>query len=671
MNTRSPKSTSNSKFFNYLLASWPVVLLTPLIPFPVPTVLTGHPWKAELSLSLILILSLGCLLFRQNRKNISTVTGIPAFLRIIVPILLLVAWSGFSILWAGSINSVLHHTLVWAAYLIFFQFALFIVSDARLLSRTFFVLGAVTAILCINCIVEYLFRENLGPTFGFRYGRFAETWAALLPLFLSFSLRLKGKHLVWTGATTSAVWFALLFANSRASFASAVVGLIVFALLRVFANTERRDNKLLVLGVAWLILLGIVSQIPALVTGEAKRSPIVSRVVTSSQSDPSNSLGQNIRFLFAKVGVEMFRRNPIVGVGADNYGLEFNKYREIISTQPENAVLVKGNEDAIPERAHNEYLQIVAELGIVGGLIFLVFLIFLFRLSLTEVKNKITSPDNILTHAAVAGIVAFLLSSGFSSFSFRLVQNGIVFFFLLALLMRNGVLQATRSEKYRILPANRSKTAVLIVSMLFCLGLATYSTLKAAGQYLVWNAEHTQDYSTAVADYDMAIKLDPANPASNFSLGSILLNRHQFNEAAVEYRKSIEKGVNTSASYSYLISAYTLAGDRESALAAAYEAVRIFPYSTFLRTRYAVLLADVGQTVEADKQFAIAKSIDEKQAETWRILITQGTSKAADATRAGIGVSKLDDLYPATGLYAVIDERTLRFPKEKFQFPPQ
>jgi len=187
----------------------------------------------------------------------------------------------------------------------------------------------------------------------------------------------------------------------------------------------------------------------------------------------------------------------------------------------------------------------------------------------------------------------------------------------------------------------------------------------------VWNAEHTQDYSTAVADYDMAIKLDPANPASNFSLGSILLNRHQFNEAAVEYRKSIEKGVNTSASYSYLISAYTLAGDRESALAAAYEAVRIFPYSTFLRTRYAVLLADVGQTVEADKQFAIAKSIDEKQAETWRILITQGTSKAADATRAGIGVSKLDDLYPATGLYAVIDERTLRFPKEKFQFPPQ
>ncbi len=671
MNIISPKPNSNNRFFTFLLASWPAVLLTPLIPFPVPSVLTGHPWKAELTLSLILLLLSGCLLFKQIQQKWPSASWFPALLPITLPILFFVAWSGFSIVWAGSINSVSHHTLVWATYFVFLQFALLTVSDARFLSRTFVVLGAVIAILCINCIVEYLFRQRLDQTFGFRYARFAEIWAALLPLFLSFSLRLKGKHFVWAGALTSVIWLALLFANSRASFVSAVVGLIVFALFRVFANAARLDKKLLAFGLSWLILLGIVSQIPALVTGEVKKSPIVGRVVPSAQSDPGNSLAQNIRLLFAKVGLEMFRTNPIVGVGADNYGLEFNKYRAIISTLPENQPLVQGNEEALPERAHDEYLQILTELGIVGGVIFLVFLVILFQLCFTEVKTNVSSPDNILGHAAIAGMVAFLISSGFSSFSFRLVQNGVVFLFLLALLMRNVVLQASRSDKYRILLANRSKSTALIVSMFFCLGLAAYSALKAASQYLVWNAEHTQDYSNAVADYDLAMKLDPANAASNFSYGSVLLNRDLFTKAAVEYQTAIRKGVNTSSAYSYLISAYSLAGDRESAIAVASEAVRIFPYSTFLRTRYAVLLAEAGRTVEADIEFAIARSVDEKLAETWRLLITQGAAKAAEASRAGIGVAKLDDVYPAAGLYAVIDERSLRFPEEKFQFPTQ
>ncbi len=590
--------------------------------------------------------------------------------QIAVPILLFFTWSGISLFWASSSKSVVHHTLTWAAYLIFFLVVLYISSSERLVRLSFLTLGVVVAVIGVTCTLEYLFREKLDDAFAFRYARFAEIWAALLPLFFSFILRLKGKNSVWAMVVTSLIWLGILYSTSRGSLISAIAGLIVFGLLRVFFDTARSGKKRMAFALSWLFLLVVLTQTASLTSSGTQKTSTLSRIMTSSEVEPGNSFSKNIRFLFSSVGLEMFRDNPVVGVGADNFGLEFNKYRAIISARPENRSLVQGNEDALPERAHNEYLQIFSELGIIGGFIFLLFLFIIFKLCFVEIRKKGSSPGNILTHAAIAGLVAFLISSSFSSFSFRLVQNGIVFFFLLALLLKS-IFTKRSAIKERTVISNRLGIAVLSVGLLFCIGLTAFSSLKATSQYLVYKGEREHNFDNSELNFQTAIMLDRANAAADFSYAMLLFNQTKYSNAAVEFREAIKKGVYTSAVYSYQISAHSLAGENELSLTAASQSILVYPYSTFLRTRYAVLLGEAGRTGEAETQFRIARSIDAKQTDTWQLLITQGTIKAAEAGRAGIGLSKLEYLYPADGVYAVLAERDIRFPDQKFKFATQ
>lgn len=633
-----------------LLALWPLVLLTPLVPFPAPSLLIGHPWKPELFLALLLLAVITGSLFKT--KGEFSFAGIK-------PITLAMAtfcfWSGASIFWAASTNSVLHHTLVWTAYLIFFVILSGSISDRHFFKNSIYVLAGVALIISVSCVVEYILRDKIDTAFGFRYARFSEVWASLIPLFLAFAIRSSGVKMALAMALTSLMWVAVLFSTSRTSLAAAVGGLCVFFVFFLLTSQGRKQLAKLALVGSLLLILGGVTQLPILTPQNENKATTFDRIAISSESDAGNSLAQNIRFLFAAVGVEILRQKPILGVGADNFGFEFNKYRAAISKKGENAALVTGNEDAIPERAHNEYLQVASELGIVGAILFAAFLIAVIWLGFRSLQDS----ANIYKLAAAAGMAAFLFSSLFSSYSFRLVQNGVVFFFLAALLV------ARRPAK----PQNNR--AFLIAALVACICTALFSSLKAASQYMTYRGEINRDIAASLADFSVAERLDNSNAAANYLAASKLFNDFRYGEAAVHFRAAIDKGIGTTATYSYLVSAHTLSGNDQAALDSAAEAVRVFPYSPFLLTRYSVLLERAGSSEEAQVQFARAKQIDARQAETWKIFIKQGARTAAEAGRNGVGVPLMADLYPQDGLYAVLAERQILHPEERYTLPGQ
>src|SRR5205085_8776526 len=85
----------------------------------------------------------------------------------------------------------------------------------------------------------------------------------------------------------------------------------------------------------------------------------------------------------------------------------------------------------VVERAHNEFLQIFDELGVVGfALIIAMAVAFCIQAYRAFRRGRRLSP---IFWAAVAGMAGFIASSMVSSFSFRAVQNGVVFFVLLAM----------------------------------------------------------------------------------------------------------------------------------------------------------------------------------------------------------------------------------------------
>ncbi len=110
---------------------WATIILSSLVYFPAPSLLGGHPWKTELTFSILLFLYLIWAIL--NRPTDSYSFSLQILEWIIAPLCAFALWSGVSLLWADSSLSVIHHTLVWCGYVIFFIVLSQIITKQRFL----------------------------------------------------------------------------------------------------------------------------------------------------------------------------------------------------------------------------------------------------------------------------------------------------------------------------------------------------------------------------------------------------------------------------------------------------------------------------------------------------------------------------------------------------------
>jgi O-antigen ligase len=119
----------------------------------------------------------------------------------------------------------------------------------------------------------------------------------------------------------------------------------------------------------------------------------------------------------------MIRANPLLGVGLGAYDTAFSIY-----SQSDGSIRVP--------QAHNDYLQVVADCGIVGGLIALWFIVLAFR----AVARGAQSHDPIYSGLAIgtgAGLFGILVHSVFD-FNLQLPSNALLFLLLSAVAVRVG-----------------------------------------------------------------------------------------------------------------------------------------------------------------------------------------------------------------------------------------
>jgi O-antigen ligase len=74
----------------------------------------------------------------------------------------------------------------------------------------------------------------------------------------------------------------------------------------------------------------------------------------------------------ALTGLQMFRAHPLAGVGLSQYGYYYDRYQFVSVYLPIDPVLAK-------HIANNVYVELLAELGVVGLLLFVAFLIQIWR----------------------------------------------------------------------------------------------------------------------------------------------------------------------------------------------------------------------------------------------------------------------------------------------------
>ena len=251
----------------------------------------------------------------------------------------------------------------------------------------------------------------------------------------------------------------------------------------------------------------------------------------------------------------MFTKNPVLGVGAGNFGPEVNRYRMNHSLQNPSDPLLAQAESNVPERTHNEYLQIASELGVVGLLIFGWFLFGIAILAFRALRNISTVPPQAL--AAFLGLGLFLASSLVTSYSFRLVQNGFTFFFILAIAAKL-LMKEPKSEKA---PAAARRISFSLAAAAACIALISLCGIRVASAIFTDHANSTADLDAAAVSYETAMTLDRENPDPPYALGRRLIEAGRYAEAVPLLRQSIDIGRASSTDYSYLATSQTLAGD--------------------------------------------------------------------------------------------------------------
>jgi O-antigen ligase len=89
----------------------------------------------------------------------------------------------------------------------------------------------------------------------------------------------------------------------------------------------------------------------------------------------------SVRGYYWRAGIEMFRENPITGIGVDRYGAYFKQFREV-------SYSLKYGFDITSSNTHNTFIQFFATAGIVVGISYLSLNLYILYYGLKFVKSN-------------------------------------------------------------------------------------------------------------------------------------------------------------------------------------------------------------------------------------------------------------------------------------------
>jgi tetratricopeptide (TPR) repeat protein len=473
-------------------------------------------------------------------------------------------------------------------------------------------------------------------------------------LFSSFALcARRSRYSIIFGIAAVLGWLGTLQSLERAPFIATSIGLTIVVSTSLL--TLRRYRVTALLGA---ILLGafLIQLIPVKQMAPEDAST-VGRIKAAAVAGDSSA---QARFLLWGIALEMLRSHPLTGVGGSNYQANYADARAQFAQRHPQSALVSFNEHLIPIFAHNEYVQIIAELGAVG---FILFVLFAFSFILNAIESIRIVKRKLTVIGPAAALLAFAVSSGASASSFRYLSGGLLFFFAAALITRNvsksRLIVAVSAESPDVL--KRQRLVFAGGAALVFLGI-TFFSLQAIGITFQAFAESTQDVSSREGYYRDAFKFYPGNTSAHFSYGMWLYGQRRASEAVPHMRRAMLAGLNSSICFQYLASVEEAAGDLNAAEQTLAKAVNVYPRSVFLLVRHSVALERVNKDSEAETEFSRAISIDAPAAKGWRNLIVKDIDAALTAAHDDSEVAGPAELGPEAAVLAVLQENEIKNP---------
>ena len=228
-----------------------------------------------------------------------------------------------------------------------------------------------------------------------------------IPLVFAFSRYARGR-LRWAAASSAAFMGATIFlSGSRGGMVAFALQVAVFLW---FLFRERAAGRAAFLMAAFLVIsLASIAWI-----GGSEVTARLSTITASKHSDLAN----DIRFKINRDTLHMFAQRPIFGWGLGTFETVYPQFRSFYT-------------NFLVDKAHNDYLQLLAETGVLGFAIMIWFLISALRRALRKIRNWPSDVNGSVALAVVIGITGILVHS-FVDFNLEIPANALLFYVLCA-----------------------------------------------------------------------------------------------------------------------------------------------------------------------------------------------------------------------------------------------
>lgn len=647
-------------------AIWPLILLAPHLPgIPRPSA-GGLPWRQELGFSILLTLTLAFLI--KPGRGVARVMVERRTLLVVSSLAIFAAWIWLSSAWAVAPYAAIHLGLQWSLYLAFFAIMTSLAKHPRMLHASVKTLAGVVCILAIACAIESWFgarltdgnlRSDLKPLLR-GSGGFGEIMGMAAILFAGFALHVNcRRRALACGIISIVAWLATIQSLERAPFIGASAGFMLLIAGAAITKSRRRRTWLRLSLLIGSLALVLFAQTSSAITSQSTAVPSTVARLNQNLITDNNT---RARFLFWGVGLEMARTHPLLGVGGNNYDAGYASGRAQFAADRPQSPLIGMTEDLLTVYAHNEYIQLLAELGSVGLLLFS----FTCLLLVVNFWRAVRHPRLRLPALGAGGaMLAFAVSSGGSGSSFRYFGGGLLFFFAAAIVVRIANTRASAtSAPGKLIHLGRNFCRVAIPgSSAFALFLVVALSAQAAGAVLHGMAQASVAPAQVEHYYKRSLQMFPPSAATRFSYGAWLYGQKRGAEAIPNLSYAVERGFNSSICYAYLAGAQESAGDSAGAERTLATAVRVYPVSIFLLVRHATALARIGRLEESNAEFSRAAALDARAARGWRQLIDHDIDAANVAAQQDKSIALPGELTPTSAVFEVLQENEQRFPE--------
>src|SRR5579863_4645951 len=249
-----------------------------------------------------------------------------------------------------------------------------------------------------------------------------------IPLVLSLSRLAREKERIAAGIGAAIMVATVFLSQSRGGMIAIFVELVIFAAIllhqRAFVGEKKGRRIAINLAAFLLVLVSLLTWLGG--------KQLVSRV-SSISTETHTELTGGMRLSIDRDAFQMFRIKPVLGWGLGTFPVVYPQFRSFYT-------------NFFVNEAHNDYLQLLCEMGLLGFGIMVWFLIVLYRAALRKTRNWTVNVTGALSLACILGLSGILVHSLFD-FNLQIPANAALFYVLCSLAAAPPLLQRARRRK--------------------------------------------------------------------------------------------------------------------------------------------------------------------------------------------------------------------------------